>query len=76
MNTSSKLFNATEENDEAVPLTGRGDGKKIRGVHQVGDERRIDIERRCFSYTAYVPERRSGSERRIHADTSFPSDQP
>ena len=76
MNTSSKLDSATEENDEVVPRTGGGDSKKIRGVLQVGDERRLGIERRCFSYTAYVPERRSDSERRLNADTSLPSDPP
>jgi len=27
-------------------------------------EKRIELERRRFSYTAYIPERRSGTERR------------
>lgn len=73
MNTNRKLDNAAEEIDEVVPPTGEGDGKKIRGVHQVGDERRLGLERRCFSYTVYVPERRSGRERRTNAGVSLPS---
>jgi len=76
MNSSRKHKSATEENDESIPLTGAGDGKKIREVHQDGDERRLGIERRCYSYTAYIPERRSGCERRGILEISLPSYQP
>ncbi|CAB1063479.1 hypothetical protein D1BOALGB6SA_8262 [Olavius sp. associated proteobacterium Delta 1] len=61
MNTGRKPEGEIEEIDEVFPLTGDG------------DERRFGIERRCYSYTAYVPERRSGCERRTNADTSLPS---
>jgi hypothetical protein len=27
-------------------------------------ERRLGVERRCFAYTGYIPERRSGIDRR------------
>ena len=33
-------------------------------------ERRIGIERRKFSYSAYIPERRSGRKRRREAETT------
>jgi hypothetical protein len=76
MNSSRKHESATEENDESIPLTGAGDGKKIHEVQQGGDERRLGLERRCFSYTVYLPERRSGHERRGIAGISLPSYQP
>ena len=31
-------------------------------------ERRVEVERRQFSYSAYIPERRSGRKRRRKAD--------
>jgi hypothetical protein len=38
-------------------------------------ERRIEIERRQFSYSAYIPERRSGRKRRREAErTDTPDD--
>jgi len=64
MNTNRKPDSETREIDEVVSQTGGGDGKKIRGVEQAGGERRLGVDRRCFSYTAYLPERRSGHERR------------
>ena len=64
MNTSRKHEGATEDIGESIPLAGAGDGEKIHEVHQGCDERRLGIERRCFSYTVYIPERRSGRERR------------
>lgn len=64
MGTSRKPESKTEKIDESIRLTGAGNGKKICEDHQVGDERRLGIERRCFSYTVYIPERRSGHERR------------
>ena len=73
MNTRSELNGVAEETNKVVPLTGKGDGQAIRGVDRVGNERRLGIERRCFSYTAYIPERRSGRDRRTNADTSLPS---
>ena len=39
-------------------------------------ERRIENERRQFSYSAYIPERRSGQKRRKEADPSKASDDP
>jgi hypothetical protein len=33
-------------------------------------ERRVEIERRQFSYSAYIPERRSGQKRRKEAETT------
>jgi hypothetical protein len=33
-------------------------------------ERRVEIERRQFSYSAYIPERRSGQKRRKKAETT------
>ena len=76
MHSSRKHERATEEIDESIPLNGEGNGKKIREVHQGGDERRLGLERRCFSYTAYIPERRSGHERRGILEISLPSYQP
>jgi len=75
MNSSRKHESAPEEIDESNPLTGAGDGKKIREVHRGGDddERRLGIERRYFSYTVYIPERRSGLERRGMLEISLPS---
>jgi hypothetical protein len=73
MNTSRKQEGATEDIEESIPLAGEGDGKKIHEVDQGCDERRLGIERRCFSYTVYIPERRSGRERRGIADNSLPS---
>ena len=73
MNTSRKHESTTEEIDDSIPLTGAGSGKKICEDHQVGDERRFGIERRCFSYTVYIPERRSGHERRGLLGSSLPS---
>jgi|GEM_PF-4660635 len=64
MNAGRKHGSPAKEIGEVNPPTGAGDGKKNRGVDQVGNERRLGIERRCFSYTAYLPERRSGRERR------------
>ena len=37
-------------------------------------ERRIEIERRQFSYSAYIPERRSGPRRRREAESTNTSD--
>ena len=73
MNTSSELNGVAEETHKVAPLTGKGDDQAIRGVDRVGDERRLGLKRRCFSYTAYIPERRSGRDRRTNADTSLPS---
>lgn len=75
MNSSRKHESATEEIDESIPIAGADDGKKIREVHQGvdGDERRLGIERRYFSYTVYIPERRSGCERRGILEISLPS---
>jgi hypothetical protein len=42
-------------------------------LHQFVDdkaERRAGIERRQFSYSVYIPERRSGQERRREQDRS------
>ena len=64
MNAGRKPDRPTKEIDEVAPLSAAGDGKKKRGVDQVGAERRSGIEQRCFSYTAYLPERRSGHDRR------------
>ena len=50
MNSSRKQESATEEIDDSIPLIGRGDGKKISEVSQGGDERRLGIERRYFSF--------------------------
>lgn len=33
-------------------------------------ERRVGLDRRKFSYSAYIPERRSGRKRRKEAETS------
>ena len=76
MNSGRKQERATEEIDEPIPLTGAGDGKNIREVFQGDDERRLGIERRYFSYTVYIPERRSGCERRGLLEISLPSYQP
>ena len=37
-------------------------------------ERRLEVERRQFSYSAYIPERRSGRKRRKAAEPAAPSD--
>ena len=37
-------------------------------------DRRLGIDRREFSYTAYLPERRSGKDRRRACDRSLPID--
>ena len=73
MNTSHKHESATEEVDESIPLMGDANGKKICKDHQACNERRLGIERRCFSYTVYIPERRSGHERRGLLGSSLPS---
>lgn len=33
-------------------------------------ERRVEVERRQFSYSAYIPERRSGRKRRKEAESA------
>jgi len=38
-------------------------------------DRRLGIDRREFSYTAYLPERRSGKDRRCACDRSLPIDE-
>jgi len=75
MTTSRKHDSTTEEIDESFPRTGAGNGKRIGQGHPVGLERRLGIERRCFSYTVYIPERRSGHERRGLVGNSLPSHQ-
>jgi hypothetical protein len=39
-------------------------------------DRRIEFERRKFSYSAYIPERRSGRKRRNGTEASKSSDAP
>jgi hypothetical protein len=39
-------------------------------------DRRIEFERRQFSYSAYIPERRKGRKRRKGAEASKSSDAP
>ena len=73
MNTSRKHENAAEQNDESIPPTGAGDDKKKKKVHRGSDERRLGFDRRCFSYTVYIPERRSGRDRRGLASISLSS---
>jgi hypothetical protein len=73
MNTSSKFNGVAGEINKVAPLTGEGDGQLIGGVDRFGGERRSGIKRRYFSYTVYIPQRRSGRERRINTDTSLPS---
>ena len=38
--------------------------QKIDAVIKDREESRVELERRQFSYTAYIPERRSGRDRR------------
>jgi len=38
-----------------------------KGIHSSLD-RRSGIERRCFSYVAHIPERRSGTDRRVSGE--------
>jgi hypothetical protein len=37
-------------------------------------DRRLGLDRREFSYTAYLPERRSGKDRRCACDRNLPID--
>jgi hypothetical protein len=37
--------------------------------------RRIGIDRRCYSYSGHIPERRSGNDRRNIKDRRFPDTQ-
>jgi hypothetical protein len=75
MSASSKEKSITGEIDESISLIGAGNGKKIYEDHQGADERRLGIERRRFSYTVYIPERRSGRERRGIVENSLSSHQ-
>lgn len=37
---------------------------KVRNESKARNERRLSVDRRNFSYAAYIPERRSGRDRR------------
>jgi hypothetical protein len=73
MITSRRLNSVAEEINKVAPLTVEGDGQPLGGVDRFGGERRSGIKRRYFSYTVYIPERRSGRERRINTDTPLSS---
>lgn len=75
MSTDGKHECTIEETDESNRLAGAGHSKKICLDHQIRDDRRSGIERRCFSYTVYIPERRSGRERRGLVEDSLSSRQ-
>jgi hypothetical protein len=40
------------------------------------EERRVELERRRFLYSAHIPERRSGQKRRRKPEPGHPSDDP
>jgi hypothetical protein len=44
--------------------------KKLESLEdlRLPQDRRSGIERRCFSYVAHIPERRSGTDRRVSDD--------
>ena len=48
-------------------------------IHNAGikdhNDRRLGIDRREFSYTAYLPERRLGKDRRRSCDRTLPIDE-
>ena len=63
MNNDSKLENGLEDTGE----NDSGSAKPTRNRHKFGSERRSGIDRRSYSYTLHIPERRRGPDRRMCA---------
>ena len=70
LNTNCNRESGTDEIDETVRRAGDSGGQTTRTDPKAGRERRFGFDRRCFVYTAHVPERRSGRERRNILETS------
>ncbi len=58
----------------AVGSVRKSAAKDLDQPEEEKAERRLEVERRQFSYSAYIPERRSGRKRRKAADPADPPD--
>jgi hypothetical protein len=54
----------------AMNANSRLSAAKSDKCEEDSEERRVELERRQFSYSAYIPERRSGRKRRQKPETS------
>ena len=67
---SIKFEGLPAEIDDRRQLENKRTGEDRCDACKNFQERRLGFDRRCFLYTAYVPERRSGQERRKKMEAS------
>lgn len=64
MNSPVKSDNLPEELDDVNSRADKCSNEKNGNVRNSNSERRLGVERRNFLYSVYIPERRSGRDRR------------
>ena len=74
MNWDPTPDNGLKDNGKRVPSTGNGPKDDPKETCHSVRERRMGIDRRNFSYTHHVPERRRGRERRAGSNIPCRSD--
>ena len=74
MNWEPTPENDLKRNGDSDPAGGKQQRDGSPDARQSRRERRMGVDRRHFSYTLYVPERRLGQERRAGSDTLLSSD--
>jgi hypothetical protein len=64
MNSRAKCHNLPEEFDDTSSQADKCSNEKNRNVRNNNNERRLGVDRRNSLYMVYIPERRSGRDRR------------